>query len=191
MPGAENDGHADAVGRLERVEERGHAVEPREEQLVLLAAREHSLDGVALNILQRVGHPSCATRKGIVKMPREGDDATTLKVANNLLPHAAEGYAVEIAAVAQFEMPQVETHDGGIVAADAQDVAAVGIAHPFVAVDGVILMAEHILAFCSHLLQRTEQSLRALRTPAVGHRLSGLLAVAAGCTKHGGGSYNH
>ena len=191
VPRAEHHGHLHPVGCFQRVEEVGHTVYPAEELLVPVTSLEHGLHGVGLLLTPGVGHPRRAARERIVEMPRECDHAATVEVADNLPTHTAEGHAVQVDTVAQFQMSQVESYQGRFVAADALHVAAVVVAHPADAIDRIVLMAEHIVTAGRHPLQRDQQVLGAFRTSAVGHRVGGQLRFTATGRQQYRGDGNH
>ena len=190
VPRAEEHRDAYAVGRLKRIEEVGHAVEPAEEQLVLLAAVQHGSHRPRLDILQRVGHPCRATAERVVHVPAEGHHAAAVVVGNNLLADAVERYAVEVTLAAQLQPSEVEAQHCGVVVAHALHVAAcvyggvvavVGL--PPYAIDGGIVLTEHVNRRVAQRLQPLQQVLRALRASAVGQRVVGLLRVVATASK--------
>ena len=96
VPGSEEDGYADAIGCLQRIEEIGYAVKPGEEQLVFGTTVQNGGHGVCFLGLEGVGHPGSATAEGIVEVPAEGDHAATVVVGNDLLADALEGYSIEV-----------------------------------------------------------------------------------------------
>lgn len=96
VPGSEEDGYADAIGCLQRIEEIGYAVKPGEEQLVFGTTVQYGGHGVCFLGLEGVGHPGSATAEGIVEVPAEGDHAATVVVGNDLLADALEGYSIEV-----------------------------------------------------------------------------------------------
>ena len=151
MPGAEDDGHLLAVGRLQCGQEVAHALHPGLEFCMILAAGEDFLHhrGVGDVPCGAFGEflpgPSAALDggHGIARMPAEGDDAAALVVGNDFLGHTVEGHAVEVLAVAHLDAAQVEAHDGGIVATGVLHVAGVAVVLPRQAIHRVILMAIH------------------------------------------------
>ena len=179
MPRSEDDWHMNAVGCLERVEEVGNDVEPREEFVVLLTTFEHRCNGVEMLFACRVVDPRCAAREWVVEMPREGDDSPALEMAHNLVVHALEGHAVEVDRVAQLKMSEVEGEQGGIVTTNTFDIASGGVAHPSDSVHHIVLMTKHPTTCGRLLLEVGKQVLGALGATCVGQRVMGFVGNAA------------
>ena len=118
-------------------------------------------------------------------------------MGDGFLADALEGHAVEVEAVAELEVTEVEAKQGRVVAADALDVAAlmdggvVGIVGlPTDAVDGGVVLSEEVDAAVAPCLEVGQQVLGALCAPAVGQRVVGLLRLTAAAHHEDGCSSN-
>ncbi len=93
-------------------------------------------------------------------MPRERGHTAAFEVADNVLTNALSFHAVEILWASQLKAAEVETEQGGIVAADALDVAAVRVSYPTDAVGRIVVMAEHDSSLNPHLFERRQKVFR-------------------------------
>ncbi len=118
--------HGNPVGRAERREESGHAVEPAAVQVVQISARDDPSDGRR----HRIPSP-CRPSRGLVvchpyrRRRRRGHYDSRIRITDIVEP-----VAVEAGVAARFDGPDVPTHQGRIIAANALDVRTVGVARP-------------------------------------------------------------
>ena len=134
---------------------------------MLSTAFEHRLDRIALRI------PSILASHRIPRMPTQGDDATTLMLSDDLLAHSIERHAVKILLAIQFELTQVETHDGRIITYGQEHVTLSLVPFPSSAIHRIVLVSEHdtlLLQNAQALHQlfrwRTTLSIRSLQSEA-------------------------
>ena len=172
MEGTEDDRHLYAVRCGETVEIVSHRVYPSHELLMLLTALKHRLHSHLLLCRKQIGlHPRRTASERIVEMPAQGGDSTTVELRYYLLTDAVERHLVEIDAIAQLDMSEIEAQQCRQIIAHALNIRARTVTKPSDTIHRVVVMAEHISALCL-LLQISQQVLRALGTTSISQRVA-------------------
>ena len=151
MPRTEDDGHLLSISGLQRGQEVTHALHPTFKFLVRQTVGQYLLHNSRVSDIpsRSFGEllsgitTAVDSRHRITRMPTQGHDTTAQVVGNDLFGHTGEGHTVKVLLVAHLNTTQVETHNGGIVAADVLHVARVFLIFPGQTVHRVVLVAIH------------------------------------------------
>ena len=115
--------------------------------------------------------PRVATGKRVVGMPADGNHPTPLVMTDHLSAYDVERDIVDVLLTVVFNLTDVKTHHGRIVARDAPHIGATAVSLPGDAVERIILVTEHE-PVCGNLLQVNQQLFCLRRSLRTDHHLT-------------------